>query len=114
MQVQCTWGYLVLAVLAAASAGVLLLAVNAEPAAAAYYKHCGDQNGPGAGWYDARAHNVGCETARYVARRHTRDGDERFDGWRCEDEQTGYEQFKAVCHRNRDGRYQEVKFRFGS
>lgn len=83
-------------------------------ASGGYYKPCGSQHRAGAGWYNVRAHHVGCRKARQVARHYWRNGDSRFDGWRCRARQIGEERNKARCHRHHNGRYQVVRFLFGA
>ena len=64
-------------------------------AQAAYWRHCGDQNHPGAGWYNVRGHN-------------------HFDGWSCTNESVGEELAIADLERFRQGKFQRVKFENGA
>jgi len=86
---------------------------------------CGRKHAPGAGWWKARGHNVGCEKTRRVARRwenkcifegncprrgavtiHVR------PGFRCRDKQAGHESVKVRC--TAEGGDRIVHFFWGS
>jgi len=100
-----------------ASMLILSIAAASSPAAAPPHdwdRHCGSQNHPGAGWYQVRAYNTACDTARHVARHYWNSGGDRhFEGWSCRDRQIGDEVFRADCKRNR-GHHQHVRFTFGA
>jgi hypothetical protein len=102
---------LALAIVAAA----LMLPLTQSSTANDYFKGCGSQHHGGAGWYLVRAHHVGCHTARGVARHYwNTGGDAHFRGWTCRSRQVGEELFKARCHRHHNGRFQVVRFQYGS
>jgi hypothetical protein len=89
------------------------------PASADYWRQCGDQPGGGAGWYDAKAHNIGCRKARTVAQRWTNQafaGDRSPDplGFSCNKNRVGYEVSQIACRRQIGGKVQKVRFEFGA
>ena len=78
-------------------------------------RRCGSQHDLGSGWYNVRANNTKCSTARHVARHYWNSGfDKHFEGWDCRDEQTGFETYRADCKRSNHGRKQHVRFAYGS
>ena len=88
------------------------LSVGASPASAAYWRECGSQAQPGAGWYNVRARNINCRNARRVARRHQFDGTPF--GFRCRSAQIGPEATRYFCRRFQSGIVQKVRFTYGS
>ena len=87
---------------------------SATPAAADYWRKCGDQPQLGAGWYNVRAHNIGCRKARAVAKAYGFAANTTPFGFSCQDRLVGYETAKAACRRNRDGLIQKVRFEYGA
>lgn len=81
-----------------------------------YWRKCGSQNHPGAGWYHVKAHNVHCGKARSVARHvfHSFDPDPSPFGFSCTTHQVGYELSRAACRRLVGSRVQKVRFVFGA
>ena len=107
-------GWLVLAS-CALSVALVLGAGGGAQADAAYWRHCGDQNHPGAGWYNVRGHNIACRNARGVARHWWNSGgDNHFDRWSCTNKPVGEELAIAECKRFRNGKFQRVKFENGA
>jgi hypothetical protein len=91
-----------------------LVAPSADASRSWDYR-CGSQPQVGAGWYNVRANNVRCSTARHVAKHHWKTGDDHFQGWGCDTDRLGIELFRADCARTRlFGAHQHVRFRFGS
>jgi hypothetical protein len=103
-----------LSVALAIAAAAVSVSFASSATANDYFKGCGSQPHPGAGWYHVRAHHIGCHKAREVARHYWRTGDSHFRGWSCKSRQVGEELFKARCHRHHNGRYQVVRFQYGS
>jgi hypothetical protein len=98
---------------------VVLMASGPATASADYWRKCGSQPGGGAGWYHARAHNLGCGKARTVAQRWTDQvlaGNRSPEplGFTCNDSRTGYEVSQVTCRREVDGTVQKVRFEFGA
>lgn len=97
---------------------IAILAWAPTPASANYWRKCGSQNHPGAGWYHVKAHNVHCGKARAVARRYTHgliyNPSPRPFGFSCQDRRTGYEVSHADCRRKAGHRIQKVRFIFGA
>ncbi len=82
---------------------------------AGYWRHCGDQNGLGAGWYNVRAHNINCGKARRVARTYTWTSNDEPLGFSCQKFDVGSELNRVACMRVRGGRLvQKVRFQYGS
>jgi Carboxypeptidase regulatory-like domain len=82
---------------------------------AGYWRHCGDQKQMGAGWYNVRAHNVGCGKARGVAHAYVWNGVDRPGGFSCRRTDIGYELSRVACLRILNGRLvQKVRFQFGA
>jgi hypothetical protein len=81
-----------------------------------YWRHCGSQNHPGAGWYHVRAHDLHCGKARAVARHyfHSLNPDAAPFGFSCHSRQTGYELANAACRREIGSRVQKVRFIYGA
>ena len=79
-----------------------------------FENHCGSQQQPGAGWFNVRAHNVGCANARRVARRFTFGGPGDPAGWRCRDKRIGEEAVRVDCVRNDRGQHEHVRFVVGA
>lgn len=104
----------VVATVTATLALVLALGPEAE-ARGDYWQKCGDKGGIGAGWFNVRAHSIGCHNARGVARRWwDSSGDNSFNGWTCGVRVVGYELAKTDCTRTRRGKFQRVKFGHGA
>lgn len=84
-------------------------------ASAKYWRECGDDHEQGYGWYNAKAHNTPCYTARFVANQYTFHYGESIEGgWHCGHDLIPPEGFKAKCHRNHNGTRQVVKFKGGA
>jgi hypothetical protein len=77
---------------------------------------CGSQNSPGYGWYNVKAYNVSCHVSRRRVAAHYKssNGDHHFNGWTCNDRQTGYEVSEINCTRRLRGNHQHVRFDFGA
>ena len=94
-----------------------LLSLAPLPADASWrWNHCGSQHHLGAGWYNVRSHNVGCQKARRVARKWWNNGGPRHvwvAGWRyrCRSKQTAYEGGRTRCTAHG---WRVVKFQWGS
>jgi hypothetical protein len=107
-----------------ATAATLLLAAafalaGADSSSAAYWRECGSQPDPGAGWYDVKADGIRCGKARRVARLYTAEifagyQDPSPDGFACRRNRVGYELAKVACRRVEDGRAQKVRFSYGA
>lgn len=86
--------------------------------ASAYWRQCGNQPRPGAGWYRVRAHGVYCRKARAVAKRYTYSLGHNPSpsplGFSCRHRRIGYEVSRAACRRVSGGRVQKVRFLFGA
>lgn len=101
-----------LALLVAIVAAVL--SVWSAPASASYFKRCGSQNHSGAGWYDVKAHGIGCEAARQIARDLAHHFDPPIEGFACQTTQAGYELTRVSCRRDLRHRAQKIRFYFGA
>jgi hypothetical protein len=86
------------------------LAAAPQAAEARGAQKCGDT--PKYDYFDLRAHNVGCDYARRVARHHTKTGDRRFDGWKCDDDRFEPQTRRATCRRNDEGEIQRIRYIF--
>jgi hypothetical protein len=100
-------------VLAATALAVLVAWVGPSTVSASHFRKCGDQPGRGAGWYNVKAANVKCATARKVAKQFWF-GDPGPLGFRCDSNQIGTELSRAKCVRRRSGQKQIVKFEYGA
>jgi hypothetical protein len=100
-------------VLAATALAVLMAWVGPSNISASHFRKCGDQSGRGAGWYNVKAANVKCATARKVAKQFWF-GDPGPLGFRCDTDQIGTELSRAKCVRRRSGQKQIVKFEYGA
>jgi hypothetical protein len=106
-----------IALLAGVALTILVIAMSSS-ASANYWKKCGSQHHPGAGWYHVKAHNAHCGKARAVARRYTHglvyNPSPSPLGFSCQSRQTGYEVAHAACRRIAGHRIQKVRFIFGA
>lgn len=86
--------------------------------ASAYWRKCGSQPRPGAGWYRVRAHGLYCRKARAVAKRYVYglayNPSPSPLGFSCRHRRIGYELSRAACRRVIGGRVQKVRFLFGA
>jgi hypothetical protein len=99
-------------VLVVALAATALIAPGS--ASAKYWTKCGDDNQSGAGWFDAKGHNVGCRATRHVARSWHQLGGVGPGRWDCRFRSTGYELGVVTCKRSHDGEREVVRFKTGS
>lgn len=95
---------------------LVAVALLPTPAAnAGYWRHCGDQKEMGAGWFNVRAHNIGCGKARGVAHAYVWRGVDRPGGFSCRRTDLGIELSRVACLRILNGRLvQKVRFKFGA
>jgi hypothetical protein len=75
-------------------------------------QECGDGT-PKYDYFGLRAHNVGCDQARRVARHQTKTGDRRFDGWKCDDDKFEHGARTMTCRRHHEGELERVRYGFG-
>jgi hypothetical protein len=111
-----TLGRLLALAIPAAAVG-LALAPSALAGSAhghGFENHCGSQPQPGAGWFNVRSYNVGCPTARKLARRYTFGGPGDPPNWRCREKQIGDEVVRVDCIRNDRGQHEHVRFIVGA
>jgi hypothetical protein len=92
--------------------GIVLIAPGS--ASADYWIKCGDDNQTGAGWFDAKGHNVNCRKTRNVARSWHQLGGDSPGRWRCKFRSTGYELGVVTCKRTHNGQREVVRFKTGS
>lgn len=96
--------------------GAALFVSTSSASAHGFPRHCGDQPGRGAGWFDVRSYQANCHLARAVADYFVWEsgGDHRFFGWRCDSDRLGLELSNVDCKSRRRGFHQHVRFRFGA
>jgi hypothetical protein len=88
----------VIVILAFLALGVAAaMEASAAPPEHGWDHRCGSQARPGAGWYNVRAYNVGCRTARRVARRFTWGGHPDTGRWHCQYKQIATEIWQTNC-----------------
>lgn len=92
---------------------VLASALAAPSASADYWRKCGSQHHPGAGWYHVKAHGIGCAKARAVAR-HWRGPETSPLHFNCQYHSAGYELGNIACRRERGRLVQKVRFQVGA
>lgn len=98
------------AVFAALALGLLGMGT----ADAGYYRKCGSQNHPGAGWYNVTAHAISCGGAREVARHYTHSLGGTPFGFSCHATNAGIELAHIACRREVGARVQKVHFEVGA
>ena len=91
-----------------------LALVFSSSASANYWRHCGDQNHTGTGWYNVKAHGIGCGGAREVARHWGGQIESEPLGFSCRFYSAGYELGNVVCRREQGSRVQKVRFQTGA
>ncbi len=92
----------------------LTCAAVAAPGAGAApdgFRSCGSDFHRGAGWSNAIASGIGCNGARSQARRWWHGNGEQY-GYSCLVRSRGDDRGRVLCHRQRDGRLQRVRFSF--
>lgn len=104
---------IVIAAFAALALALPLALPVASAESAGYWRQCGDQPHPGAGWYNVKAHGIGCGGARAVAK-HWRGPETSPYEFNCFYFNAGYELGNVVCRRDRNGRIQKVRFQVGA
>jgi hypothetical protein len=106
------------AALAVSAAAVSLALAPAAQAGSAhghgFENRCGSQTQPGAGWFNVRSYNVGCPTARKLARRFTFGGPGDPPNWRCRQKRLGLEVVRVDCTRGDRGQHEHVRFIVGA
>ncbi|MET0926793.1 MAG: hypothetical protein ABWY90_05405 [Solirubrobacterales bacterium] len=91
---------------------------GASPASAGHFTNkCGDGLTNGAGWWNLKTIRTACRVARTLADHYVfkaGGNDDGFKNWNCREKQIGDEVWRVNCHRNKDGKFQRVRFLYGA